>query len=155
MKTLQFFCCLSFLLMSVFSFAQTQKQTVKVWGECGMCKKTIEKAAKQAGATAANWNVDSKILAVSFDAKQTNVEAIEKSIAAAGYDTKNFTASDDAYNKLHSCCHYERKSTTSENAAKTDQCCKDKKDGKECTKEKMKDGKNCCKDKKADCKKNM
>lgn len=144
MKTLQLFSFIAFLFISATSFAQTQKQTVKVWGECGMCKKTIEKAAKQAGATAADWNVDSKILTVSYDAKQTDLKGIEKSIAAAGYDTKNFTASDEAYKKLHSCCQYERKAsmtTTSENAAK---CCSDAnccKDMKDCT------DKDCCKGK--------
>jgi len=144
MKTLQLFSFIAFLFISVTSFAQTQKQTVKVWGECGMCKKTIEKAAKQAGATAADWNVDSKILTVSYDAKQTDLKGIEKSVAAAGYDTKNFTASDEAYKKLHSCCQYERKAsmtTTSENAAK---CCSDAnccKDMKDCT------DKDCCKGK--------
>ncbi|MBV4358984.1 heavy-metal-associated domain-containing protein [Pinibacter aurantiacus] len=143
MKTLQLFSFIAFLFISVTSFAQTQKQTVKVWGECGMCKKTIEKAAKQAGAASADWNVESKILTVSYDAKQTDLKGIEKSIAAAGYDTKNFTASDEAYKKLHTCCQYERKTmtTTTENAAK---CCSDAnccKDMKDCT------DKDCCKGK--------
>lgn len=136
MKKLHFLSFLSFMLVSVFSFAQTsQKQTVKVWGECGMCKKTIEKAAKQAGATTADWNVDTKILTVAYNDKQTDISTIEKSIAAAGYDTNNFTASDEAYKKLHSCCQYERKSATTENAAKA-KCCKDAencKDKKNCT----------------------
>ena len=144
MKTLQLFSFIAFLLISATSFAQTQKQTVKVWGECGMCKKTIEKSAKEAGATTADWNKDTKVLAVSYDAKKTDLQGIEKSIAAAGYDTKNFTASDEAYKKLHSCCQYERKAsmtTTTENAAK---CCSDAnccKDMKDCT------AKDCCKGK--------
>ena len=144
MKYLPLIAFLTLVLVSVGSFAQTsKKQTVKVWGECGMCKKTIEKAAKEAGASSANWNVESKMLTVAYNEKQTDLTKIEKSVAAAGYDTKNFTANDEAYKGLHACCQYERKDAATTTTVKAN-CCADArccKDMKNCT------AKNCCTEK--------
>jgi periplasmic mercuric ion binding protein len=112
MKASQIFITLSILLMSTVGFAQTnaaKKETIKVWGECGMCKKTIETAAKKAGATTATWDVDAKMLTVAYQPSKTSNQKIQQSIAAAGYDTKDFTANDAAYNGLHACCKYDRK----------------------------------------------
>jgi periplasmic mercuric ion binding protein len=138
---------LSFLFITIvnFGFAQTKTEKIKVAGECGMCKTKIEKAAKSAGASYAVWDVDAKELTVKYDSKSADLARIEKSVAAVGYDTQTQKATDEAYNKLHECCKYER---TSANEAKAD-CCKN------CTAEKCaeccKDGKcvkvaECCKD---------
>lgn len=90
---------------STFQTAQFQ-----VWGNCGMCKKTIETAAKGvAGVQSADWNVDTHQFTVSFDPAQAAVEKIHQAIAAAGYDTDALRGDDKAYEKLHTCCHYERK----------------------------------------------
>ena len=113
MKTLSFiaimFCGIMF---SNNSFAQTQKETVKVWGNCGMCKKTIEKAAKKAGASTASWDADKQMLSVSFDASKSSSSSIQQAIAKTGYDTQDFYGDDEAYNNLHGCCQYERKTAT-------------------------------------------
>ncbi len=78
-------------------------------GMCGMCKARIEKAAGTVdGVASALWDVDTKMLTVSFDATQTDEKAIEKAAAAVGHDTKGVTASDKAYDNLHPCCKYER-----------------------------------------------
>ena len=55
MKTLSLFAAIIFSIFSInISIAQTAKsETIKVWGNCGMCKTTIEKAAKKAGAKTA------------------------------------------------------------------------------------------------------
>lgn len=100
--------CLSFLICSIFTFAQTPT-TIKVSGNCGMCKKHIEKAAKDAGATNASWDKVTKLLTVSFDASKTNTDKIETAIAGAGYDTEHKEASQEAYKKLDECCQYDRK----------------------------------------------
>ncbi len=98
------------LLMMVFSlvFAQTPT-TIKVSGNCAMCKKHIEKAAKDAGASTASWDKVSKLLTVSFDASKTSSDKIETSIAGAGYDTEHKIATEEAYKKLDECCQYDRK----------------------------------------------
>ena len=130
------------LLLVTFStivLAQDKTEKIKVWGECGMCKSKIEKAAKGAGASFAEWNADNKELKVTYTSTSSNTAKIEKAVAAVGYDTKNVRATDESYSKLHGCCKYERAAATDVKAS----CCKD------CSSEKCAD---CCKDGKCtDC----
>lgn len=151
MKTQSIFLSLIFSFISVFTLAQTKtsalkSEEIKVWGNCGMCKSTIEKAAKSGGASFALWNEETKILKVKYAAAKTSNTKIQEKIAAAGYDTKDITANDDAYNNLHECCKYDRKAGTG--SVKHDKdCCsaKDCKPGKECCTDKCaKDTQNCC-----------
>ena len=46
-----------------------------------MCKSSIEKAAKAAGATTAEWNKDSKALTVTYNSTSTNTAKIQQKIA--------------------------------------------------------------------------
>ncbi len=130
MKTLKIFSLFAFLLAAQFSFAQNTTESIPVSGNCGMCKSSIETAAKKACATAAEWDMDAKVLKVSYS-NSTTAAKIQQAVAAVGYDTRDFKASDEAYNKLHGCCKYERTS-----GSKQMSCCEGKcemKDGK-CTK---------------------
>lgn len=81
----------------------------KVWGNCDMCKETIEGALKTDGVTSADWNKDTKMMTVSFDSTKINLDQIEKKIAATGYDTELYTGDDKAYQGLPECCQYDRK----------------------------------------------
>lgn len=116
MKTQHIVLSFALVIFSAFTAsAQTKadpnskKETFKVWGECGMCKKTIEKAAKDSGALAASWDTDSKLLTVTYNSTKTSNQKIQQGIAAAGYDTRDLTADNTAYDKLHECCKYDRK----------------------------------------------
>lgn len=83
---------------------------VKVYGACGMCEKRIEKAATAVeGVTKADWDKETKMMKVVFDSKKTDLDKIQKVIAEVGHDTEKYTAEDAVYEKLHSCCKYERK----------------------------------------------
>lgn len=93
----------------ILSPGEKQTETVKVYGNCGMCKTRIEKAAKSVdGVKKAIWDQEKKELTVTFDPEVTNVEAIEKEVAAVGHDTDNVKAKDEVYSNLHSCCQYDR-----------------------------------------------
>ncbi len=83
-------------------------EAIHVYGNCGMCEKTIEKAAFKKGEAKADWDVDTKMAQITFDTTKTNADEVLQRIAAAGYDSDKFTAPDDAYNNLHGCCQYER-----------------------------------------------
>ena len=48
-------------------------------------------------------------ITVTYDPKAISLEKIHKKIAAVGYDTELQRAPDEVYEKLHSCCQYERK----------------------------------------------
>jgi copper chaperone CopZ len=79
-----------------------------VRGNCGMCKKTIEKAVNNLeGVVKANWDVDKKKIDVSFDDSKTDAMVIHKAIAASGYDTEKVAGSEEAYKNLPSCCQYD------------------------------------------------
>jgi hypothetical protein len=90
------------------SAANLKTETFKVWGKCEMCKERIEKAAKDAGASAANWSDKSQMLTVTYDPAKTNKDGICKKLASVGQDTDKFKASDDVYANLPECCHYDR-----------------------------------------------
>lgn len=83
-------------------------ETVKIYGNCGMCKSTIEKAGNVKNVAEVVWNKDSKMATMTYDDTRTNPDEILKRIALAGYDSDKFLAPDDAYAKLRECCQYER-----------------------------------------------
>jgi periplasmic mercuric ion binding protein len=83
-------------------------ESFPVSGNCGMCKKTIEAAAKAAGASVATWNAEKAILKIGFNPTKTTRVKIEQAIAAKGYDTKNVKGNDSAYANLPACCQYDR-----------------------------------------------
>jgi periplasmic mercuric ion binding protein len=94
--------------VSISTFAQAKTDSFAVSGECKMCKKKIETAAKAAGATYANWNVNSKVITIKYNSESSNAAKIQEGIAHAGYDTPTVKASEAAYNELEDCCKYER-----------------------------------------------
>ena len=101
-----------FYASSTAQIKNVKTETVKIYGNCGMCKTTIEKAGTVKKQSKVDWNQDSKIATLTFDSKTTNQDVILKRIALAGYDNEIFLAPDDAYAKLPECCKYERKKTS-------------------------------------------
>ena len=116
MKTIKLFAVV-ILLMAIGANASSQTgtktsgpktETIKVSGNCGMCKTRIEKAAKEEGATSASWDVKTAMLTVSYDPSKTSKDVLSKKLAAVGHDTEKYKADDKVYNALPACCHYER-----------------------------------------------
>ncbi len=83
-------------------------ESVKIYGNCGMCETTIEKAGNKKKIAKVDWNKDTKMATITYDAKKTNQDAILKRIALSGYDSDKFLAPDDVYAKLPGCCQYDR-----------------------------------------------
>ena len=103
------------IVLGANSYAQTQDQstikatkteTLKVSGNCNMCKATIEKAAKVDGVGKADWNVKTKTLSLTYEPAKTTMDLVAKKIAAAGYDNAKVKSDDKAYNALPGCCQY-------------------------------------------------
>ena len=86
----------------------SRTETVKIYGNCGMCKSTIEKAGNLKNVAHVDWDKDTKMATITYNTTKTNQEEILKRIALAGYDSDQFLAPDDVYAKLPNCCHYER-----------------------------------------------
>ena len=83
-------------------------ETVKIYGNCGMCKTMIEKAGNLKKVAQVDWNKDTKMAILTYDSQKTNQEEILKRIALAGYDSNSFLAPATAYNNLPGCCQYDR-----------------------------------------------
>ena len=107
------------VLIAVTGVSQLKAQTIKtdsfkVYGNCEMCKKRIEKATAVDGIAKSDWNVDTKVMTVTYDPTKLSSDAIQKKIAAVGHDTEKEKAVDSVYNKLPGCCIYDRKNAATE-----------------------------------------
>ena len=99
------------LLSVVVSNAQIKNakiESVKIYGNCGMCEAKIEKAGSLKNVANVDWNADTKMAVLSYDPKITSQDEILKRIALSGYDSDKFLAPDDTYSKLAGCCQYDR-----------------------------------------------
>lgn len=83
--------------------------TFKVWGNCDMCKETIEGALKVEGVSKTDWSSETKVISVSYDTTKISLDQIQKNIASVGYDNEKYKGDDKAYSGLPECCQYERK----------------------------------------------
>jgi len=91
---------------SKIDMASAKTETIKVSGNCGMCKVRIEKAAKVEGVSKADWNKDTKTLTLVYNPAVVKSDDIQKKIAAVGHDTEKFKADTKTYNSLPGCCKY-------------------------------------------------
>lgn len=108
-KLMMTLCIVSTLIASCEAQVKNANtETVKIYGNCGMCQTTIEKAGNVKKVSHVNWNKDTKMATLIYDTTKTNQAEILKRIALAGYDNDEFLAPDDVYAKLPECCHYER-----------------------------------------------
>jgi mercuric ion binding protein len=116
MKSIRFIITALFaVLTSINLFARTHDQSqkattktesIKVSGNCELCKARIEKAAKVDGVSKAEWNQDTRMLTLVYNPKVVTNDAIQKKIASVGHDTEKFKADDKVYNSLPGCCKY-------------------------------------------------
>lgn len=98
---------LSVLVMQA-QIKNAKTETVKIYGNCGMCKTKIEKAGNLKNIAQVDWNEDTKMATLTYDQSKTNQEEILKRIALVGYDSEKFLAPDKAYSSLPGCCQYNR-----------------------------------------------
>lgn len=100
-----------FLFLATVSFAQIKNEkteTAKVNGNCGMCKRTIEKAGNVKNEAQVLWDADNQRATIKYDSEKTTIDTVLKRIAQVGYDNEKYLAPDEVYSNLHDCCQYER-----------------------------------------------
>jgi copper chaperone CopZ len=98
---------LLFIFFVQQTFAQSNKTSVKfiVQGNCEMCETNIEKVTKAVkGVKKADWNVQSKVLKVTYDSLKTNLKQIHEAISEMGYKTDKIAATKKGYDALPFCC---------------------------------------------------
>jgi len=110
-----------FLFGTIAVFAGNKTEKFKVYGNCEMCKARIETAAKTVdGVTAADWDVKTKMIALTYDDSKTSVDKVQQAIAKVGHDTDMHKATDEAYNKIADCCKFERSKSDKKSDMKMD-----------------------------------
>ena len=100
--------CVSLSITTNAQIKNAKTETVKIYGNCGMCETKIEKAGNIKKIANVDWNHDTQMATITYDATKTNQDEILKRIALVGYDSDQFLAPDEVYNNLHGCCQYER-----------------------------------------------
>ncbi len=110
MKTYLLLLCMTFV--NIISFAQDTKNgnytstSFKVFGACEQCKVRIDLAIKLKGVKLGLWDVDTKMLSLTYDSNIISLDKIKSKIVAVGHDLENKKAKDIIYNALPACCHY-------------------------------------------------
>ena len=99
---------LLFIISSTLLSAQSKKITIEleVSGNCGYCKKRIEKAVDIKFVGHAEWNSDTKKMIITYRADKIELETIKEAILAIGHDVEGKLASDEIYQALPACCQY-------------------------------------------------
>jgi copper chaperone CopZ len=106
---------LSFCFVSVQAQTQTNKvvtDTLTVLGNCGMCKSRIEAALDTKGIKAAEWDIQTKLLVVSYVPSKISLEQINQLIISVGHDTNSKKAEDGVYSTLPGCCRFRENPNT-------------------------------------------
>ncbi|MCB9198053.1 MAG: hypothetical protein H6600_06295 [Flavobacteriales bacterium] len=96
--------------VGVVSFAQKsgkfETDTLKVYGNCDMCKERIENACDVVGVKRAIWEVETGKLTVVYSPSKISIEEIHQLCSEAGHATSKLKANPEAYDNLHHCCKY-------------------------------------------------
>ena len=74
MKSLKYLMIVLLLLSITLCNAQSKNQktdTVKIYGNCGMCESTIEKAGNMKNQSNVDWNKETKMATISYDSLKT------------------------------------------------------------------------------------
>jgi len=93
---------------SIVAFAQSKVITasIKVYGNCAMCKHRIETALDHKGIKTAKWDTKTKELQVVYNSDKISELQIHEIVASVGHDTDKVKAKDEVYSELPFCCLY-------------------------------------------------
>lgn len=89
--------------------SKNAKYVTEVNGNCEQCQKRIQKAAYTVdGVKSAAWDIETHQLSLILNEEKCSVLDVKKAIAKVGHDTDAVKSTNEDYEKLHSCCLYER-----------------------------------------------
>jgi periplasmic mercuric ion binding protein len=81
-------------------------EKIKIYGNCNMCKESIENAGSETNVSSITWDAGTKIAIITYDDTKTSLNTILKKIAKAGYSNERYKAKNSDYKKLPVCCQY-------------------------------------------------
>ncbi|HVD97237.1 MAG TPA: heavy-metal-associated domain-containing protein [Cytophagaceae bacterium] len=99
-----------FCFMVTFALSCGHSNSLKqtefyVRGNCGMCEERIEKTVSDLdGVVKADWNVETKNLAVSYDSTKISEAKIQEAVANVGHETKTIQSPQAVHDALPECC---------------------------------------------------
>lgn len=99
------------VLTNIATYAQINNAktvSVKVFGNTAAAKTAIEEEGNIKKTAQVDWNQQTKMAAITYDASKTTTDEVLKRIALAGYDSEKFLAPDDVYAKLPKAEQYAR-----------------------------------------------
>ena len=107
MKKIIMILVISSLALNVWA----QKKTVKIItsAQCvrDCCKERIEEEMQfTRGVIAANLEIESGVLLVTFREKKTDIEKIRRAISLIGYNADDVRANKEAHGELPHCCQH-------------------------------------------------
>ena len=86
---------------------ETDSMNLWVNGACGMCETRINEAALSTrGVESAHWDVESRMLSVTYSKGRFKPARLHYKIASVGHDTEELLAPDPVYEALPACCKY-------------------------------------------------
>ncbi len=98
------------LFSCIYSASHAQNavvtDSIKVDGNCDMCKKRIEDAAYTKGVKRADWNKQTHMLVVVYKPAKTDMKKVAAQVAKAGHSSEKAEATREDYERLPDCCHY-------------------------------------------------
>lgn len=108
MKFKNLILLIALVAVSHFGYSQskTTEDTLRVEGNCQMCKERIELALDMKGVKFAQWSPETKNLIVAYRNDKVTEEEIRKAVAKAGHDNGDYKADDKVYKDLPFCCLY-------------------------------------------------
>ena len=106
MKTNFLLLLISICSSAIFAQSKVITSTIKVYGNCAMCKSRIETALDQKGIKLAKWDTKTKDLQVVYNSDKISEQQIHEIIAGIGHDTDKVKAKDEVYSTLPFCCLY-------------------------------------------------
>lgn len=98
--------------VALMSFTAGNKKSTKItttfWvaSVCGECKTIIEKAMDVKGIVAADYNLETQKLTVTYKSDKITEDQIHSLLNEAGYDTEKSKCSDEQYLRTPGCCRY-------------------------------------------------
>lgn len=95
-----------FLSWQALAQSSTVTATIKVYGNCTMCKSRIESVLDHKGIKKATWDTKTKELVVVYNKEKITEDAIHQLVASAGHDTDKVKAKEEVYANLPFCCLY-------------------------------------------------
>lgn len=97
---------LSFGPLKAQDFAKNEEVLkVKTSAVCKMCKKRIEKdMSLTKGVSKAELDLETKVLTLVYNEKQTNPKKLKEAVSKIGYDAGEVVADQKAHNRLPDCC---------------------------------------------------